>query len=68
LLSAPKDGCLVLVATLPPTSIGSGAGVLAIGSGAGVLAIGSGAGMLAIGIGSPSCLIVLRHRHSTSQT
>jgi len=59
LLSAPKDGCLVLVATLPPTSIGSGAGVLAIGS---------GAGMLAIGIGSPSCLIVLRHRHSTSQT
>jgi len=59
LLSAPKDGCLVLVATLPPTSIGSGAGVLAIGSGAGVLAIG---------IGSPSCLIVLRHRHSTSRT
>ena len=27
----PKDGCLVLVTTLPPTSIGTRAGVFAIG-------------------------------------
>ena len=31
MLSVPKDGCLVLVATLPPTSIGIGAGVFGIG-------------------------------------
>lgn len=43
-----KDGCLVLVATLPPTSIGTRAGVFAIGI-----------------LGR---LIVLRHRHTTSQT
>ena len=43
-----KDGCLVLVATLPPTSIGIEAGVFAIGI-----------------LGR---LIVLRHRHTTSQT
>ena len=48
MLSVPKDGCLVLVATLPPTSIGIGAGVFAIG----IL----------------DRLIVLRHRHTTSQT
>ena len=31
MLFVPKDGCLVLVATLPPISIGIGAGVFGIG-------------------------------------